>query len=121
MAVEDNSSDCMPQYFDKIVVDANEIVIIDNMKSGITQKFVIKPNRETELQLFDKNGKPLEKYKTADINAYIGEEVGERIELIEWNGNVARFRLKRECLEPACIPGKTEECILEVKDLWERE
>lgn len=118
ISVENVTASCVPEYFDEITVNSKEIVIV--YRHGYTDKFVIKPNKEIQHYLFDKEGKEVRVYKSDSIYAYIGEEMGEHLELREWNGQKASFKLKKVCAMPACEQTQTRECIITIKDCWKK-
>lgn len=121
ISAEKSVSSCAPRFFDKITVKNDAVEIIDIQISGYVNRFVIKPDREMDLYGYDNKGnqKFLEE-KQKYIFADIGDELGERLELLEWNDNTAVFKLIPECYMPACEMADVKDCVFKITDNWER-
>lgn len=118
LAAEHKTGACRPEYFDKIVVAPDKIVVTDEHHA--TNEFLIKPDRTIELRQTGADGKEAGTCNSEMVYASIGEEMEEQLELLEWAGESASFKLKRSCYEPACTPSQENECILKIEKVWTR-
>jgi len=111
---------CSPLYFDSILVEDDEIIIQDQRENGFLNKFILQKKGQKHSFQYDKEGKELSRHKGNDVILYAGvsEQIGEQLELINWEGREASFKLIRTCVEPACVPRETKECAMKVKYYW---